>query len=222
MTTTLRAIGFGFALASAGLFIIACTDRGGPAAPSATSLPDAGVPIHLGPEGSHGHHGAAPVEKGPTGVLATTNSQDELAHVRRVTARFHRVDAATEAGYELGYVNGAGIRIITGCIAHPAAGGMGYHYFNKGLIDDLVVDPLKPEGLVYAPGPHGKLELAAVEYVVPGLGSNPPGVSAPPTVFGREMHILVPAVGFYTLHAWVWRHNPSGMFAHWNPEVVCP
>ena len=81
--------------------------------------------------------------------------QDELAGVRQVTAQFHRVDAAKEAGYELGYVNGLGNRIITGCIAHPTAGAMGYHYFNKALIDDMVVDPLKPEGLVYAPAANG-------------------------------------------------------------------
>jgi hypothetical protein len=155
-------------------------------------------------------------------VLATSARQDELAEVRQVTAQFHRVEAALDAGYELGYVNGAGNRIITGCIAHPTAGAMGYHYFNKELVDDLVVDPLKPEALVYAPGPNGELKLAAVEYVVPGLGSNPPGVSEPPTVFGMETHILVPAVGFYIHHAWIWRHNPAGMFADWNPEVTCP
>ena len=149
--------------------------------------------------------------------------QDELAGVRQVTAQFHRVEAAKEAGYELGYVNGAGNRIITGCIAHPTAGAMGYHYFNKTLIDDMVVDPLKPEGLVYAPKSNGELKLVSVEYVVPGPGSNPPGPAGPPpTVFGREMVILVPAVGFYTLHAWVWGHNPADMFAHWNPEVTCP
>lgn len=148
--------------------------------------------------------------------------QDELAELRQVTAQFHRVEAALDAGYELGYVNGAGNRIITGCIAHPTDGAMGYHYFNKQLIDDLAVDVLKPEGLVYAPGADGGLKLVALEYVVPGAGSNPPGVSEPPTVFGREMKILVPAVGFYTLHAWVWGHNPAGMFAHWNPEVSCP
>ena len=147
--------------------------------------------------------------------------QDEMADVRQVTAKFHRVEAAKEAGYELGYVNGAGNRIITGCIANPTAGAMGYHYFNKALIDDLVVDPAKPEGLVYAPAQDGDLKLAAVEYVVPGLASNPPGVSEPPTVFGREMRILVPAVGFYTLHAWVWSRNPTEMFADWNPEVSC-
>ena len=145
----------------------------------------------------------------------------ELAIVRQATAQFHSVEAAEAAGYELGYVNGAGVRIITGCIAHPTDGAMGYHYFNKDLVDDLTVDPLRPEGLVYAPTPSGDLKLVAVEYVVPGANSNPPGVSGPPSVFGMDMHILVPAVGFYILHAWIWHHNPSGMFADWNPRVSC-
>ena len=155
-------------------------------------------------------------------VRATPTPQDELAQVRRATAQFHRLEAATAAGYELGYLNGADIRIITGCIAHPTLGAMGYHYFNKALIDDLVIDPLRPEGLVYAPDADGGLKLVAVEYVVPGTNSNPAGPADAPTVFGMPMHILVPAVGFHTLHAWIWSYNPSGMFAHWNPEVTCP
>ena len=155
-------------------------------------------------------------------VLAAAGGDSDIAIVREVTARFHDVDAAKAAGYELGYVNGAGNRIITGCIAHPTAGVMGYHYFNKQLIDDLVVDEQQPEGLVYTSGPEGQLKLVAVEYVVPGAGSNPPGVSVAPTVFGRPMHILVPAVGFYIQHVWVWSHNPAGMFVDWNPELSCP
>jgi hypothetical protein len=155
-------------------------------------------------------------------VVATAARQDELSVVRQVTARFHDVNVAKAAGYELGYLNGLGNRIITGCIAHPTAGVMGYHYFNKQLIDDLIIDPQKPEGLVYTSGPEGQLKLVAVEYVVPGAGSNPPGVSTPPTVLGRPMHILVPAVGFYIQHFWVWSHNPSGMFVDWNPNLSCP
>ncbi len=147
--------------------------------------------------------------------------QDELAAIRAATARFHDVDAAVAAGYELGYVNGAGVRIIAGCVSHATAGAMGYHYFSKQLIDDNVIDVLAPEGLVYSPGPDGKLQLAAVEYVVPGALSNPPGVSVAPTLFGMDMVILVPAVGFYTRHAWIWSHNPAGMFAHWSPAVSC-
>ena len=149
--------------------------------------------------------------------------QDELAQVRRATARFHRVEAAIAAGYELGWVNGSRVRILTGCVSHPTAGAMGYHYFNADLMTDNAVDALEPEALVYAPAPNGGLKLVAVEWVVRGPDSNPPGVSEPPSVLGMEMHILVPPPGpaFYLMHAWVWAHNPSGMFADWNPKVSC-
>ena len=149
--------------------------------------------------------------------------QDELAQVRRVTARFHRVEEALDAGYELGWVNGSGVRILTGCVSHPTAGAMGYHYFNAELMADNAVDALEPEALVYAPAADGGLKLVAVEWVVRGPDSNPPGVSEPPSVLGMEMHILVPPPGpaFYLMHAWVWANNPAGMFADWNPEVSC-
>jgi hypothetical protein len=156
------------------------------------------------------------------GALETAGLEDELAQVRRVTARFHDLDAALAAGYELGWVNGSGVRIITGCVFHPTAGAMGYHYFNAELMADLTTDALAPEVLVYAPGEDGQLELVAVEWVVRGQNSNPPGVSSPPSVLGMPMHILVPAVGFYIMHAWVWKPNPAGMFEDWNPEVSCP
>jgi hypothetical protein len=51
--------------------------------------------------------------------------------------------------------------------------------------------------------------------------------TTPPELFGREFE-LVPAGNryglppFYELHAWLWKHNPSGMFADWNPRVHCP
>ena len=148
--------------------------------------------------------------------------QHELAQVRRATARFHRVEAAIAAGYELGWVNGSGVRILAGCVSHPTAGAMGYHYFNPELMADNAVDALEPEALVYASAPDGGLKLVAVEWVVRGPNTNPPGVSTAPSVLGMEMHILVPAVGFWLEHAWIWAHNPAGMFADWNPEVSCP
>jgi hypothetical protein len=149
--------------------------------------------------------------------------QDELAQVRRVTARFHRVEEALAAGYELGWVNGSGTRILTNCVAHPTEGAMGFHYFHAELMADNAVDALEPEALVYAPAANGRLKLVAVEWVVRGPESNPPGVSEPPSVLGMEMHIAVPPPGpaFYLMHAWVWAHNPSGMFADWNPKVSC-
>ena len=162
-------------------------------------------------------------------VLATPARQDELAQVRQATAQFHDLDAALAAGYELGWVNGSGNLIIDRCIAHPTdptAGAMGYHYFNEELMDDHAVDALKPEVLVYESGPNGKRKLVAVEWVVLGPDSNPPGPPVPPipTVLGMEMHILVPPPGpvFYLMHAWIWKPNPAGMFADFNPNVTCP
>jgi hypothetical protein len=159
------------------------------------------------------HEHAAPAE-----VLA-----DELAQVRRATAGFHRVEKATEAGYELGWVNGSGVRIVAGCVSHPTAGAMGYHYFNAELMADDSVDLRRPEVLVYAPAADGDLKPVAVEWVARSAQSNPPGVSQAPSVLGMDMHILVPPPGpaFYLMHAWVWAENPAGMFADWNPDVSC-
>lgn len=119
-------------------------------------------------------------------------------------------------------MNGSGVRIITGCVASPTAGAMGYHYFNADLMGDLTTDALAPEVLVYAPGENGKLKLAAVEWIVRGPNSNPTGLAQTPSVLGMPMHILVPAVGFWLMHAWVWKPNPAGMFGDFNPEVSCP
>lgn len=147
---------------------------------------------------------------------------DELAQIREATAQFQTVEEAEAAGYELGYVNGSGARIVDGCVANPDEGGMGYHYINRALMDDLVTDPLRPEALVYAPMSDGSTRLVAVEYIVRGAGSDPPGASTAPEILGQQMHIIVPAVGWYTQHAWVWDQNPAGVMADWNPWVTCP
>lgn len=148
--------------------------------------------------------------------------EDELAQVREATAEFQTVEAAMAAGYELGYVNGSGVRIVDGCVANPDAGAMGYHYINAELMEDLEVDLLRPEALVYAPMADGSTRLVAVEWIVRGEGSDPPGASTAPEILGQQMHILVPAVGWYTQHAWIWDQNPAGPLAHWNPWVSCP
>lgn len=49
----------------------------------------------------------------------------------------------------------------------------------------------------------------------------------PPVLFGREFHLVTApnrygVLAFYELHAWVWKHNPSGAFNDWNPRVTCP
>ncbi|HET6969048.1 MAG TPA: hypothetical protein VFI44_12245, partial [Ornithinibacter sp.] len=92
-----------------------------------------------------------PAAQGHAGHAAGV--QAELAQVRAATARFHRVEVAEAAGYERGWVNGSNTRIVAGCVSHPTAGAMGYHYFNADLMADHEVDALEPEVLVYAPAP---------------------------------------------------------------------
>ncbi|WP_148288543.1 hypothetical protein [Ilumatobacter nonamiensis] len=135
------------------------------------------------------------------------------------SAKYHSVERAERAGYQLGWKNPD--IPISGCIEHPTDGAMGYHWFDHDAIEDTVLDPLRPEGLVYEPLPNGKLRLVALEWVVPAELWHAEH-DEPPTVLGQEMGILNPALGWYILHAWVWKWNPSGTFNNWNPRVICP
>jgi hypothetical protein len=95
---------------------------------------------------------------------------------------------------------------------------MGYHYINGAMLD-LAIDPLKPEAMVYAPGPNGKLALGAVEYIVPAAAWDE-AHTEPPTLYGQVFG-LEEALGVYELHVWIWRNNPAGMFFEWNSKVSC-
>jgi hypothetical protein len=144
----------------------------------------------------------------------------DLIKLQIATIPFHSIRLAERAGYQLGYKEPF---LLDTCIAHPTQGAMGFHWFNHDKIEDTIIDPFRPEAMVYAPRSNGSLRLAAVEWVVPKtLWEAEHGVgAAPPTVLGHEMHILNPALGWYVAHAWVWMHNPSGVFADWNPRVDC-
>jgi hypothetical protein len=63
--------------------------------------------------------------------------------------------------------------------------------------------------LLYVPSPSGGLRLAGVEYVGP-VGT---------TVLGQELEPGGPMGP--ALHVWVWRANPDGMFADFNPKLSC-
>jgi hypothetical protein len=150
------------------------------------------------------------------------HGSSEVARIRAATARFHNIADAEDAGYVLFHdVNG-----IT-CIDEPGMGGMGVHYVNPTLIADPSIDPTAPEALVYAPSRNGTLKLAAMEYLVvqsawdsthkhgPELfRGHPFDQTAAPNRYG------LPA--FYSQHVWVWKHNPAGLLAMWNPRVHCP
>lgn len=139
--------------------------------------------------------------------------QDELAPVRRANAQYKRLEVAEAAGFQL-------VPGLDYCFNKPGVGAMGFHYINVAQLD-LELDFLHPEALVYAPGPQGQLNLAAVEYIVPAQAWDEAGNSTPPSVAGHMLH-LNEALGVYVLHAWIFMNNPEGMFEDWNPNVTCP
>jgi len=146
-------------------------------------------------------------------TVASADDQAELAKVRKATAKFHRVEVAQAAGYDL-------VPGLDHCFDNPGVGGMGFHYINTDILD-LELDASRPEAMVYAPGSNGQLNLGAVEYIVPAAAWDEAGHTEPPAVLGHHLH-LNQALGVYILHAWIWRHNPAGMFEDWNPTVSCP
>ena len=157
-------------------------------------------------------------------VSAASGDQSGFAAARAATAAFHDPAAAQAAGYSVIVADLAGLT----CIADPAgAGAMGVHYLNPALLDGSV-SATTPELLVYAPGSQGQLRLVALEYLVLkadwDAAHGGPGAT-PPSLFGQAFDLTLAGnryglPDFYSLHAWVWDPNPSGMFAHWNPRVT--
>jgi hypothetical protein len=140
--------------------------------------------------------------------VASAQSQASLAAVRQATLKYRDFNAALADGYAVFYR----------CTEQPGVGTMGQHLINFGLVGNDAVDPLHPEGLVYAPTRSGGWKLVAVEYVTFQAGVS---------VLGQRMN-TVPATNrygipsqFYAKHAWIWQGNPDGVFADWNPSVTC-
>jgi hypothetical protein len=144
---------------------------------------------------------------------------DTVSEVRHATRKFHNVNAVIKAGYTK-FTDVNGITCIDG---PPGEGNMGIHYVDGALVGDGVIDAKHPEAVLYEHTRSG-LRLTAVEYIV--LASDWKGAQ-PPKLFGHTfMFMTAPnrfgLPDFYSLHAWVWKNNPSGRFEPWNPKVHCP
>ena len=144
---------------------------------------------------------------------ARSSVESQLQQVKAATARYHSIQQAIADGY-LPPPPG-------GCIVSPA-GAMGYHFENPALMEDATIDPLRPEMLLYERTPNGKFRLIGVEYYIQADQA-----STAPVLFGQRFQGPMPAhhpgmEAHYDLHAWIWKENPSGLFAEWNPDVTCP
>lgn len=140
----------------------------------------------------------------------------QLAAARAATAKYQRVEQALAAGY-----------VPDGfCVGSPA-GAMGDHYVKFDLLTDGILDPEKPEVLLYMPGANGIRRLVAVEYFKPDADQNLATSDDKPSLFGQPfdgpMEGHTPTMPIhYDLHVWLWENNPAGMFAQFNPSLTCP
>ena len=152
------------------------------------------------------------------GIAGIAVAAGAFEGAKPATARFHDLDQAKAAGYTATVEDAAGIT----CIAQPGEGAMGIHMLNPKLLDGTI-DAERPELLVYERKNDGELKLVALEYLVFKADWNG---SRPPALFGRTFDFtddpnrygLPP---FYSLHAWIWKPNPSGILTPWNPRVSC-
>jgi hypothetical protein len=140
----------------------------------------------------------------PTGLGEAVDR--DVAKLRAATARFKAADAAIAAGYPA----------ETNCVQHQPHGAMGYHY-NNAALKDAILDVEKPEVLVYEKRPDGTFQLNGVEYLVPFTAWTK---TEPPTIMGQNLK-RADSLGFWYLHVWSEKANPSGIFADWNPNVKC-
>lgn len=139
-------------------------------------------------------------------AVSDAKLSDLLKDVRRETSRFNSTQQAIRADYAETHE----------CVAVPGLGGMGQHWPNFDLVDP-VFDPLRPEVLLYEPGPNGKPKLVAVEYVVIKAGQPWPTFDGHPFDDGGTPV----AAPHWSLHVWLHKDNPNGIFTPFNPDVSC-
>ncbi len=137
------------------------------------------------------------------------------ARLKASTARYHNVNRALADGFVP----------TEECVELPGVGGMGLHYVNPARLQDGVVDPVRPDILLYAKE-DGRLRLVGVEWFAADPDQDLATDAGRPQLFGQPFDGPMPGHGpgmpiHYDLHAWIWKHNPTGTFAAWNPRVTC-
>ena len=168
--------------------------------------------------------------------------EPDLAAVRKATERFQDEKVALAEGYVREPSNMCDTAEMMG---RPAKlGAMGIHYFRPDLLGITAppnprvsgtgthTDFTRPSILIYEPQADGSMKLVAVENLVFKKAWEAAGHKAPPSFQGvpwdrmeddpktkvDEAHMFEP---HYDRHVWLYRDNPNGMYAQFNPNVSC-
>jgi hypothetical protein len=159
-------------------------------------------------------------------AIADSGGRSEAAKAQSATARYHDLQRAIDDGYSIlpAVQDTSTVKATNGCASSKLGlGAMGVHYIHPDPDNppfDDKVDAQNPEVLVYEPRANGKMKLVALEYVS----------TVPQSLFGQAFARtdLAPYVGgaegvnfAWTLHAWIWDSNPTGVLMPWNPRVTC-
>jgi hypothetical protein len=173
---------------------------------------------------------------------AEISSEPSLGEVRALTAKYQDVNVALADGYIRDPGNMCDTADMMG--RPKELGAMGIHYFRPDLLGingppnprvsgtGTHTDFRKPAILIYEPQADGSLKLVAVENLVfdkawqaAGKGDWPSFQGQPynamaddPATAIDEAHLFEP---HHDLHVWLYRDNPNGMFAQFNPSVSC-
>jgi hypothetical protein len=175
-------------------------------------------------------------------IWARSKLEPTLDEVRTATARFKDVKVALTEGYVRDPMN---ICDTADMMGKPASlGAMGIHFFRPDILgisgppnprvdgNGTHTDFNTPGILIYEPQADGSLVLVAVENLVFQKSWHARGNREPPTFHGvaydnmkddpatkiDEAHMFEP---HYDRHVWLYRENPNGMFAQFNPNVSC-
>lgn len=183
-----------------------------------------------------GKGGAAPA------APASAAGEPDLAAVRQATERFQDVSVAQAEGY---IPDPGNVCETAEMMGHPAqVGAMGIHYFRPDRLGitgppnprvsgtGTHTDYLAPGVLIYEPQADGSLQLVAVENLVFEAAWKAAGNTEPPSFQGVPYDHMVddPATALdeahmfdphYDRHVWIYRDNPNGVFAQFNPNVNC-
>ncbi len=184
---------------------------------------------------------AAAADTSATAMHTGALPDDLLNALRAASEKYKDVKAAEADGYIRDPMNFCVTSTFEG---QPAQlGGMGIHYFRPDVLKITATAPridgagthtdfLQPSVLIYEPQADGSLALVAVENLVFQKAWQDAGHSAPPEFHGNQFYSMVdnPLTDVdeahmfqphYELHAWLYRDNPNGLFAQFNPNVTC-
>lgn len=166
--------------------------------------------------------------------------EPSLDQIRAATAKYQDIQVARRDGYVP-----APTCEVAADMGQPAElGGMGVHFFRPDLLKITPLpngridgrgthtDFLKPGILIYEPQADGSWQLVALENLVFEKSWLDSGHKEPPSFYGRpyehmaddphskadEAHMFEP---HFDRHIWLYRENPNGVFAPFNPRVTC-